>query len=346
MMMISIVYIIMLMTILFYALSFNIVECLLSTINKDPIIAISMTTIPPRYNYLTECLLSWLNQDLKPNYIFIFIPKQYKRFKRKKDYNNNNNNNNNEQISFKKSLMNILNNTLILKEYIRKNIINVIEIEKDWGPISKVMGMLYYNDNWYNYNIKNNRPDYWIIGDDDVKYLKNTISDYIIAINTLPIGNNNNIKNNILTHFPEDNRIKVNINNENITINHVQGVDTILFPTILLLNQCLYGYSFCYNNLIILLKYFHKKCSDSFYQDDYIISYSLALGSIKVNSIWNNDNVAKNIDGISKSNMQMHLNSKVFKRESNTKECIILFSNEIQNILNNNNNNNNNKYDL
>lgn len=307
--------------------------------NEDVIIAISMTTIPARYNYLTECLLSWLNQDLKPNYIFIFIPKQYKRFKRKKDFNNN------EKISFQNSLTNILNNTIILKEYILKNIINVIEIETDWGPISKVMGMLYYNENLYNYNKYNTRPDYWIIGDDDVKYLKNTISDYMLAIKTLPLGNNENIKNNVLTHFPEDNRVKVNINNEIIPLNHVQGVDTIFFPTSLLLNQYLNGYSFCYNNLKILLKYFHSKCIDSFYQDDYIISYVLALGGIKVNSIWNNDNVAKHIEGISKSNMQMHLNAKVFKRESNTKECIQLHSNEAQKMILNNNNNNY-KYDL
>ena len=311
------------------------------TSNDHVTVAISMTSIPSRFNHMTECLLSWINQDVQPNYIFIFIPKQYKRFKRKQEYHDDDGN---VVVTFTRKLISILNNSIELQEYIINNMINVIEIDKDWGPITKVIGMLQYNNDWLKYDYRK-QPDYWIIGDDDVKYLKNTISDYIIAINTLPIGNNNNIKNNILTHFPEDNRIKVNINNENITINHVQGVDTILFPTILLLNQCLYGYSFCYNNLIILLKYFHKKCTDSFYQDDYIISYSLALGSIKVNSIWNNDNVAKNIDGISKSNMQMHLNSKVFKRESNTKECIILSSNEIQNILNNNNNNNN-KYDL
>ena len=133
-------------------------------------VAISMTSIPSRFDHLTECLQSWLNQDIKPSYIFLFIPKQYKRFKRK--------HNNNEDISFSKTLITILNSSITLKEHI-DNIIHIIEVDYDWGPITKVMGMLQYNSDWY-LSHSNKQPDYWIICDDDVKYLPRTINDYML----------------------------------------------------------------------------------------------------------------------------------------------------------------------
>ncbi len=84
-------------------------------------------------------------------------------------------------------------------------------------------------------------------------------------------------------------------------------------------------------------------------QDDYILSFMLNVANITVRSIWNNFNVASHIEGnslthslthllthsltysllysgVSKSNSQMHMNSKVFEREQNTKDCLVYYT--------------------
>ena len=147
------------------------------------------------------------------------------------------------------------------------------------------------------------------------------------------ISSQQNITTTVLTHFPYENRLSVFVNDQIIPLTHVQGVDTVLFPTLLLSDQHIHRHTFSYNNMVFLLKHFHNKCNDSFYQDDYIISLALGLGGIKVTSIWGNDNVAKHITGVSKSNMQMHMNSKVFIRETNTKKCIALHADDVDKLL-------------
>ena len=291
------------------------------TSNDHVTVAISMTSIPSRFNHMTECLLSWINQDVQPNYIFIFIPKQYKRFKRKQEYHDDDGN---LVVTFSRKLISILNSSIELHEYIINNMINVIEIDKDWGPITKVIGMLQYNNDWLKYDYRK-QPDYWIIGDDDVRYLKNTVSDYLLSTVSM---SKLDLKMNVITHFPYDNRVNININDHDISLSHIQGVDTVLFPTILLLDQCQNGYTLCYEKFMKLSRYFHNKCNDSYYQDDYIISFAIGLGNVKVISIWGNDNVAKHINGVSKSNMQMHMNKKVFIREIITKECVQMDAND------------------
>ena len=42
---------------------------------------ISMTSIPPRFSSLQKTLYSIQNQTIKPNKIFLNIPKNYQRFK-------------------------------------------------------------------------------------------------------------------------------------------------------------------------------------------------------------------------------------------------------------------------
>jgi len=39
-------------------------------------------------------------------------------------------------------------------------------------------------------------------------------------------------------------------------------------------------------------------------------------------SAWNNDHVAKHVQGVSKSNSQMHMKPQVFEREEDTKACL------------------------
>jgi hypothetical protein len=320
--------------------------------------AITLTTIPPRFLSVSHTITSWMEQDVKPNNIFIFVPKKYRRFKPSKT---------NKYDIFKKNrkkkreinnittygdiLYETLDNDINIKPYIDQNILHIINVDKDWGPSTKLVEMLKLYEVWnieYNNIIK---PDYWIISDDDVKYAKNTISKYNLAL-SLSIENKLNKRlqdkhhnkqiDSILTHFKIENRISILINNEDNwrSITHVQGVDTILISSIILKNQLLNKNAFIYNNFIKILNFFHIICPDSYFQDDYIISLILNFGNINVNSVWvDNDNVAKHIEGVSKSNGQMHMHYNVFNREINTQNCIKKYADEAFKLINNNNNN-------
>lgn len=318
--------------------------------------AITLTTIPPRFLSVSHTITSWMEQDIKPNNVFIFVPKKYRRFKpsriNKDDIFKINRKKQRELknvTTYGDILHETLDNDVNIKTYIDQNILHIINVDKDWGPSTKLVEMLKLYQDW---NIKYDnmiKPDYWIISDDDVKYAKNTITKYNLAL-SLSIENKlnkrfldksqNNIQiDSILTHFKIENRISILINNEKTwrSISHIQGVDTILISSNILNNQLINKNAFTYNNFLIILNFFHNVCPDSYYQDDYLISLILNFGNINVYSIWvDNDNVAKHIEGVSKSNGQMHMHDNVFEREMNTQNCIKKYANEAFKLINNN----------
>jgi len=94
---------------------------------------VSLTTIPPRFNTLEKTLDSIFNQNLKPNKIFLNIPKTYKRF------DNNN-----------------LNLDYLEKRYKALKISHC----DDFGPGTKLLGSLSLIDDY----------DYVVLIDDDHIY--------------------------------------------------------------------------------------------------------------------------------------------------------------------------------
>jgi len=162
------------------------------------------------------------------------------------------------------------------------------------------------------------------------------------------------LKNTVFTHFSEDYRLILKLDDEPFKrpVMHIQGVDTVCFPASLFQQHRSHFNSMWNSNhdsdidnmsditthththitipvatLAIELfnaglRYFHRKCPSSFYQDDYIVSFLLNIGDVHVQSLWNNDHVAKHVNDVSKSHHQMHMHPNVHEREESTKECI------------------------
>jgi len=181
---------------------------------------VAFTTIPPRFYHIHHTILSWLHQIMKPNKIFIFIPLAYKRFRKvikikkknhdncmnncscyvKDNYNCNNNscisynnscinknnsfidNKNDKILSMKQQLYQILLQNKNLTDYLLNHTINIIEVNRDYGPITKLIGILQL----LHHKITNTSfllsssvspfqyvpSSYWILCDDDVTYNK------------------------------------------------------------------------------------------------------------------------------------------------------------------------------
>ena len=118
----------------------------------DNKIIVSFSTIPTRINDIEPVIKSLINQSLKPDKIYLNIPKKYKRF----------------------------NEKLIEPEFLKKEEYKIVEIfymEKDYGPASKFIGTL------LNPSVSPN--DYIFITDDDVEkkdfWLK-TLYDKFLAL--------------------------------------------------------------------------------------------------------------------------------------------------------------------
>ena len=102
---------------------------------KKSKITICLTAIPSRINNLESVLSSLVNQSVKPDKIYINIPKKYHRFKEK----------------FKVP-------SFIKKKF--NDIVEVFYLDKDYGPSTKFIGSLLNN--------KINKNDLIVVTDDDV----------------------------------------------------------------------------------------------------------------------------------------------------------------------------------
>ena len=262
---------------------------------------VGLTTIPPRFPTVHHVIASWLVQQSPPAVIVVFVPQRYQNFMSESPRNKN---------------MNIISLSEELAKHYPEEISNgkivVQALSKDWGPMSKYMGLLDHFEEYSNrFNI-----DYWVIGDDDVRYSDNTLSDYAAAI-----VRDKSVMS-VSTHFKVHPRVQVNMGASIVSINHLQGVDTVLFPTALLRSGRDSARGLTLPVLMEGVRLFHQMCPDSFYQDDYIMSFLVAMSGVDVKSIWSGQKVAHHVNSVSKSNQQMHIHPQVFQREDNTKKCI------------------------
>ena len=135
----------------------------------------------------------------------------------------------------------------------------------------------------------------------------------------------------VRTHFSEGARMVIRLAlsqsevqaDKDRHVRHVQGVDTVLLPTSLLDKheaETLLLHPSVFVHLLHTSVF--PSCPDAFFQDDYVISLLFHLAEIYVLSAWNNDHVAKHVEGVSKSNSQLHMKDSVFEREEATKVCL------------------------
>jgi len=276
---------------------------------------------------------------------------------------------------------------LTCSEHQSSVIIAVLDSVADYGPATKHVGVLYASQQWlftsmitsasaandcYLFGLP--MPTHWVVGDDDVAYLPSTLQRYEQALrgvhgrgslpplpspNTLPPHlptkprQNRLLKDIIFTHFSLDYRQILKYVDESFRrpIVHIQGVDTVLFPTSLLREHHSRSPSMSANwngegsgvelpslrlDLFVLgVQYFHRVCPSSFYQDDYVVSFLLNLGHCDVRSTWRqyDDNVARHIEAVSMSHHQMHMHAQVQQREHLTKECIQMHAERVRALL-------------
>jgi hypothetical protein len=276
---------------------------------------VSLTTIPPRFSSIHNVITSWFNQDYPPSLIVVFIPQHYKTFK---DVTTT------EHTSHVAVVENILSNHF--HKEIQEHKIIIKSLDHDWGPASKYVGVLeHFND------IAFQDISHWVVGDDDVRYSTNVLSRYENAINSKKYKSM--LDNSVATNFKVEGRVQISLNKNNYVIPHIQGVDTVMISVKSLKDQRDKHYTLESNNFKKTLEFLHQKCPNSFYQDDYVLSFLVYLSGMSTRSMWNGEKVAHHVNDVSTSNMQMHLHPKVMQREDDTKRCISKYAQEIYNML-------------
>ena len=267
---------------------------------EEKVYGFAFTTIPPRFRYLGQTISSLLTQQyMDPRILLLSIPNVYSRFDCIED-----------DLCFPTPAAGLLK--LLGEEFpteVAYERIQTISIDRDYGPITKVMGLLRNFDRF---------PDikYWIVCDDDVRYATDTYLRYHHALKATNYVN-------VLTHFSEDYRVAVKLHASDKVperVQHIQGVDTYLLPVDTLQSNPIMQFT----KFKTIIDFFHTVCPLSFYQDDYMISFILYIAEIGVKSTWNNQKVAEHINNVSLSNFQMHKDYEVFDREDQTKACITL----------------------
>lgn len=297
-----------------------------------PSVVVAMTTIPPRFSFIHHTINSWLHQtEIKPISILVFVPKVYKRFKRKSD---------NDAATETATTVDLLDMTLRekaphLAQHLDSGTLKLVLLSRDYGPITKLVGILQYR-----LSNKTLRPDYWVFGDDDVAYTSATLFRYHLRTTMPPPGlTQSALQHTVLTHFSDDVRMIVHVAADKDSlpvvrrVAHIQGVDTVLLPERLLHHQYKLRHSLHPTVFTRLLEFAFNSCPDSFFQDDYVISLILCLANVDVVSAWNNDHVAKHVDGVSKSNSQMHMKPNVYERENSAKACLIANAGKMMELL-------------
>lgn len=153
-------------------------------------------------------------------------------------------------ITVNKTSKNFPKNDLTqLERYKNDAIIQVLDF--DHGPSDKIVGALSFVSN----DTNDTNDTYMIICDDDIIYHPRTIESYISSIS--------NNTDNVFTHFIR--------NRQRLPgIHHLQGADSYILPPSFFRKTSVSSY-------IDFLENCFSECPDSFYQDDYLISYYLCI---------------------------------------------------------------------
>ena len=166
--------------------------------NKDVNLYIGITSIPIRLKYIHNTLNSLLNQDVKPEKIFVFLPDKSVRLKM--DYNIN---------DIQKDKINDPN-----------NIIEYITGVNDEGPITKFYSLLDL--------IPKNKNNFLLVADDDVVYPKSRIGDIKKYIN---VNSNNSYGFSGRKYFKNKNKENLKFySNMFKEVDILEGFDIMVFP--------------------------------------------------------------------------------------------------------------------
>lgn len=283
---------------------------------------VALTTIPPRFDSLEPVILSMVSQVLVPDIIFVFVPMEYKRFKWAYD------------VSPKQYLQGRLNSFCSVLTNKCNGKVLVQETPDDWGPATKLVGLI-----WVLHMTKTSASNlsgfisHWVVCDDDVFYTDELIAKYHRAVVQKQPQNGKDEKNGyVYTFFSPDQRVSY-FSERFQRVNrmlHIQGVDTIMLSTSSLMSNPVLSYDM----FSASVSYFHAVCPGSFYQDDYVFSFLFHLAGLEVNSLWDaNSQMVDHVEGVSKSNQQMHMENDVFEKEQETQLCITEHANNLINLL-------------
>ena len=337
------------MNVFFVIYSFYVFFCCktaIATLCSELTFGVALTTIPPRFASVFNTINSWTNQSCPPFALLIFVPKKYRRFRP------HNRNATHSKETLRSCAVRLREQ---LSEQIAHGRIYVVETERDYGPILKYAGLFDFVQNNKMHNLAS--VDYWIIGDDDVRYRTTVVEAYydsLISLQHNAWASNRSIVASdvsglalayavddstfasVMTHYRHDIRLTILSSQSTIashesqdpsfrqglvsqSITHVQGVDTIMISTQLIKSLRVFNTDL----LDAFLTWIFNWCPDSFYQDDYIISLLLHIAGISIVSLWDGLSVAGHIDGVSKYHNQLHTNNNVFIREYITQQCIV-----------------------
>ena len=185
----------------------------------------------------------------------------------------------------------------ILDQYKNNDIIIQI-LDIDYGPNNKILGALKFYE-----NLEDKDNVCIIICDDDIIYNEKTIKSYKEYIDKYY----NDKDNYILTNFYSPHCRFIN---KDYGLEHLQGADTYILTKNFLSSTT-------YSDYETYLKDTINNCPDTFYQDDYVISYYIHfICKLKVKHVpsyscyKHNNNIP--------IETQMHKDNKINERESNT----------------------------
>ena len=269
---------------------------------------VALTTIPPRFGVLHHQLRSWLNQSIAVNKIRIFVPKSYKRFRSKHTKR--------DIGLYRDQLLSQLNTHPDIVIAMQSTLIEVVDMEHDWGPLSKFVGVI--QDNHYSTAITDLHVDYWIFCDDDLEYAPNLAEHYAMYIDAfhndnepLHISDENALYSGIgFTMFTTEHRLQFRLHHpdgqiEVRNVPHIQGVDSYIIPSAAFTRKFTHNLTTristpgsvdsvegnritpmgnASNVLRIISRIHNEWCPESFYQDDYIVSTLLNLSGVHMHS--------------------------------------------------------------
>ncbi len=270
---------------------------------------VALTTIPPRFGILHHQLRSWLNQSIEASKIRIFIPKAYKRFRSKRTKRGSG--------LYRDQLLSQLKEHTDIAIALQSRLIEVVDIEQDWGPLSKFIGTIQSIQS--NTAVADSQVDYWIFSDDDMEYSPNLVEHYAMYINAfhnrnVPLLTNDNgiFYDSVgFTMFTSEQRLQFHLQKlegriEIRNIPHIQGVDSYIIPSSAFSNISLPNLPTgmltprpvdsiieeeripplgnASNVLRIITRIHNEWCPESFYQDDYIVSTLLSLAGVYMHS--------------------------------------------------------------
>ena len=175
---------------------------------------VGLTTIPPRYSSVHHVVTSWLQQEVPPAIIVIFLPKKYTMF-----VNGIGKNKNKNFITLENELKRHFTSEL------EEGRVVIQMVPKDLGPLTKYVGMLEF----FSAFDKGAAGviDRWVIGDDDVHYAANTVTGYTKALlnHVTPESSlvTTSVDDSIMTHFDVHARVEVQLDDTTRhPMNHLQ----------------------------------------------------------------------------------------------------------------------------